>query len=82
MPQSIHASAVFADKQYHVPEESYCAIYQARHILGLLYDLSSGREEFCDLHREHLAVGLGVVNDLIDGVFPDLVFKPKGAQLC
>lgn len=78
MPTS--TPAVYHDCKYHLTEENHYAIYQVRHLLGLLYDLSSGREEFCDLHREHLAVSLGVANELLDGVFPDLVFKPKGAQ--
>lgn len=75
------APAVFHDGKYHLTEENQFAIYQVRHLLGLLYDLSSGAE-FCDLHREHLAVSLGVAAELLDGVFPNLVFKPKGAQSC
>lgn len=76
------APAVYHDGKYHLTEENHFAIYQVRHLLGLLYDLSSGSAEFCDLHREHLAVSLGVANELLDGVFSGLVFKPKGAQPC
>lgn len=80
MCQSQPTPADYHDGKYHLTEENHYAIYQVRHLLGLLYDLSScSREEFCDLHREHLAVSLGVANELLDGVFPHLVFKPKGA---
>jgi|GEM_PF-6183738 len=80
MAQSSVTPAVFSNGHYHLTEDSHTAIYQARHLLGLLYDMSSTKEEFCEVHLEHLAVSLGVITDLMDSVFPGLIFDPRGVR--
>lgn len=51
---------------YHLTEDQQYALFQARHLLGLLADLAGGSSKFVDTRSEHLCVGLGVVNNLMD----------------
>lgn len=78
MAQSTITPAVFSGNHYLVTEDSHYAIYQARHLLGLLYDMSGDQRGLRTLNLEHMAVSGCVITDLMDGVFPDLVCSSKG----
>lgn len=60
-------------------EDQHYALYQARHLLGLLYSLTCSKAEFTEIRMEHLCVSLGHITDLMDIAVTNLVFKPKGA---
>lgn len=75
MNPSTPTSAFDANSAYHLTEDQHTAIYQARHLLGLVYDLSTNQQEFCELHYEHIAVSIGLIADLLDSAIPGLVWR-------
>ncbi len=62
---------------YALTEDQHTALYQARHMLGMIYSLSSVREEFVELRMEELAVSVGLITDLLDSAIPGLVWRPR-----
>jgi hypothetical protein len=56
-------------------ENQHTALYQARHLVATLSRLSASSDEFLDFRREHLAVTLGLIEDLIDTAVPNLVWR-------
>lgn len=74
--QPSHTSPEFDPEfPYRLTEDQHTRIYQVRHLMELMHNLASNRDEFTDVRVESIAVTCGLIGDLLDEAIPNLVWR-------